>query len=178
MPIFGPDIKIDETVYLHETSYLYGKITIGAQSSVWPNVVMRAEMHEIIIGEKTNIQDFVMVHVGASTPTIIGNECSITHHVTLHGCDVGDKCLIGINATLMDGSKIGANSIVAGHSIVTENSVFPENSIIAGAPAKLVATRDCAKPNAFNAAFYAQNAKNYAQGIYRIEDLESLIQNM
>jgi len=178
MPIFGPDIKIDKTVYLHETSYLYGKVTIGAASSVWPNVVMRAEMHEIIIGKKTNIQDFVMVHVGAFTPTIIGDECSITHHVTLHGCEVGNKCLIGINATLMDGSKIGANSIVAGHAIVTENSVFPENSIIAGTPAKLVGTRDCGDANAFNAAFYAQNAKNYMNEIYRINDIESLTKDV
>ena len=114
MPLFGPDITIDPSVYIHETAYLYGKITIGADSSVWPNVVMRSEMHEIIIGERSNIQDFVMVHVGYETPTIVGDDCSITHHVNLHGCTIGNNCLIGINATLMDGSKIGANSIVAG----------------------------------------------------------------
>jgi carbonic anhydrase/acetyltransferase-like protein (isoleucine patch superfamily) len=170
MPLFGPDITIDQSVYIHETAYLYGKITIGANSSVWPHVVMRSEMHEIIIGERSNIQDFVMVHVGYSTPTIVGNDCSITHHVNLHGCTIGDRCLIGINATLMDGSKIGANSIVAGHSIVTENSEFPENSIIAGAPAKLIGTRDNGAANTLNADFYNQNAKNYTAGKYRIAE--------
>lgn len=170
MPLFGPDITIDPSVYIHETAYLYGKITIGADSSVWPNVVMRSEMHEIIIGERSNIQDFVMVHVGYETPTIVGDDCSITHHVNLHGCTIGNKCLIGINATLMDGSKIGANSIVAGHSIVTENSEFPENSIIAGAPAKLIGTRDNSVANKLNADFYNQNAKNYTAGKYRIAD--------
>jgi carbonic anhydrase/acetyltransferase-like protein (isoleucine patch superfamily) len=169
MPIFGPDITLDPSVYLHETAHLYGKISIGPESSVWPQVVMRAELYEIQIGARTNIQDFVMIHVGVTTPTVVGDDCSITHHATLHGCTIGNNCLIGINATLMDGSIIGANSIVAGHAIVTENAVFPENSIIAGAPAKVIATRDCAAANQLNAKFYCQNAKNYKQGIYRFQ---------
>ncbi len=169
MPLHGPDIDIDDSVYLHETAHIYGKVRIGAESSVWPNVVMRAEMYEIEIGARTNIQDFVMVHVGRDTPTLIGDDCSITHHVTLHGCSVGNKCLIGINATLMDGSVIGQNSIVAGHAIVTENAVFPDNVVIAGAPAKVIAERDCGEANRFNALFYAENARNYQKGIYRLD---------
>lgn len=164
------DIKIDDSAWVHETALLFGRIRIGAESSVWPHVVMRSEMHHIDIGARTNIQDFVMVHVGAATPTLVGDDCSITHHVTLHGCTIGDKCLIGINATLMDGAVIGENSIVAGHSIVTEGSSFPANSIIAGSPAKLVKTRDCGAANAMNAAFYAQNAKNYAIGKHRFTE--------
>lgn len=164
----GDKVDASKAAYIHESAYIYGRVTLGAGSSVWPNVVMRAEMHEIVIGARTNIQDFCMVHVGGRTPTIVGDDCSITHHVTLHGCDVGDKCLIGINATLMDGSKIGANSIVAGHSIVMENQEFPENSIIAGVPAKLVKSRDNGQANFFNAAFYHENAKNYANGIDRL----------
>lgn len=171
MPIFGPDITIDPSAYLHETAYLYGKIFIGPESSVWPQAVMRAELHEIRIGAQTNIQDFVMIHVGVKTPTIVGDNCSITHHATLHGCEIADNCLIGINATLMDGSVIGANSIVAGHAIVTENSIFPENSIIAGTPAKQVGTRDCSAENKLNARFYSENAKNYKKGIYRFTGL-------
>ncbi len=176
MPVFGDDVTIDESAYIHETAQIYGKVTIGKEASVWPYVVMRAEMFEIKIGANTNIQDFVMVHVGYDSPTIIGEHCSITHHVNIHGCELGDHCLVGLNATLMDGSKIGANSIVAGHSIVTENSEFPENSIIAGVPAKLVATRNMRDANQFNADFYTQNAKNYARGIYRIplEDIEKM----
>jgi carbonic anhydrase/acetyltransferase-like protein (isoleucine patch superfamily) len=164
------EIEIDETAWVHETALLFGKIRLGAESSVWPHVVMRSEMHHIDIGARTNIQDFVMVHVGGMTPTLVGDDCSITHHVTLHGCEIGDKCLIGINATIMDGAKIGQNSIVAGHSIVTEGSEFPDNSIIAGSPAKLVKTRDSGTANAMNAAFYVQNAKNYAQGIHRFSE--------
>ena len=161
------EINIDPSAWVHETALIYGHVAIGADSSVWPHVVMRSEMHHIAIGARSNIQDFVMLHVGGMTPTIIGDDCSITHHATLHGCTIGDKCLIGINATIMDGAVIGNNCIVAGHSIVTEGSVFPDNSIIAGSPAKLVKTRDSGDANALNAAFYVQNAQNYAQGKHR-----------
>jgi carbonic anhydrase/acetyltransferase-like protein (isoleucine patch superfamily) len=163
-------IAIDDSAWVHESAFLFGHIAIGADSSVWPYVVMRSEMFHIEIGARTNIQDFVMIHVGGATPTIIGDDCSITHHATIHGCTIGDRCLIGINATIMDGAKIGNNCIVAGHAIVTEGSAFPDNSIIAGSPAKLVKTRDSGAANIMNAAFYVQNAKNYARGIHRISE--------
>ncbi len=164
-PHIGAHVVLNDPAFIHDTAHIYGRVTLGPGSSVWPHVVMRAEMLEVQIGARTNIQDFVMVHVGAMTPTIIGEDCSITHHVTLHGCTVGDRSLIGINATLMDGSRIGANSIVAGHSIVTEGTQFPDNAIIAGVPAKQVAERDCSAANLGNARFYHQNALNYAAGI-------------
>lgn len=110
-----------------------------------------------------------MIHVGYSTPTIVGEDCSITHRAVLHGCEIGDRCLIGIGATVMDGAKIGAGSIVAGHAIVSEGAVFPENSIIAGVPARLVKTRDNSAANLANARFYLANARNYAQGIERLD---------
>ena len=124
--------QIDPSVWVHESSYLYGKVAIGAGSSVWPHVVMRAEMHHIEIGRMTNIQDFVMIHTGATTPTIIGDFCSITHHCTIHGATIGDACLIGINATIMDGAVIGAGSIVAGGAFIPEGKEYPPNSIIMG----------------------------------------------
>lgn len=109
-----------------------------------------------------------MIHVGYQTPTIIGEDCSITHRVVLHGCEIGDRCLIGIGATVMDGARIGENSIVAGHAIVTENASFPPNSIIAGTPAKLVRRRDCGAANLGNARFYHRNGLNYARGVERM----------
>ena len=163
-------IRIDETAWVHESALLFGNISVGRESSIWPHAVMRAEMFHIEIGARSNIQDFVMVHVGATTPTIIGDDCSITHHATLHGCKLGDKCLVGINSTIMDGAVIGNNCIVAGHSIVTEGSSFPDNSVIAGSPAKLLKSRDSSVANKMNAAFYVLNAKNYRHGIHRINE--------
>jgi len=161
----GSHVVLDNPAFVHETAFLYGRVYIGPGASIWPYVVMRAEVHEIRIGSHSNIQDFVMIHVGNLTPTIIGESCSITHHATLHGCTIGDRCLIGINATVMDGAKIGPNSIVAGHSIVGEGKEYPANSIIAGVPAKLVAVRDDARANLANAELYHISAKNYASGI-------------
>ncbi|WP_425062643.1 gamma carbonic anhydrase family protein [Pyruvatibacter mobilis] len=172
MPHIGPHVTLDDPAFIHDTASIYGKVHIGKGASVWPQVVMRAEMFEIRIGARTNIQDFVMVHVGNASPTIVGEDCSITHHATLHGCEIGDRCLIGINATIMDGAKIGANSIVAGHTIVREGQEFPDNSIIAGVPAKLVGTRDNGAANLVNARFYLRNAQNYARGIDRFSEAD------
>ena len=172
MPHIGPDVSFDRPAFIHDSVHLYGKIYISPDVSLWPNVVMRAEIFEIEVGARSNIQDFVMIHVGYETPTIIGEDCSITHHATLHGCEIGDRCLIGINSTVMDGAKIGANSIVAGHSIVPEGAVFPENSIIAGVPGRKVKTIDNSSGNLMNARFYLQNARNYARGVERMSQQE------
>jgi dephospho-CoA kinase len=173
MPHVGPEVELNGLALLHPTAQLHGRVSIGPDASVWPYVVMRSEMHHIRIGARTNLQDFVMVHVGNHTPTIVGGDCSITHHVTLHGCEIGDRCLIGINATIMDGARIGANSIVAGHTIVMQNQAFPENSVIAGVPAKLIATRDNGEANARNARFYMAIAHGLARGDERLSDEEA-----
>lgn len=167
MTEFGPGIAIDETAYVHPSAQLYGAVAIGPGASVWPNVVMRAEAFEIRIGACSNIQDFVMVHIGWETPTLVGAYCSITHHVTLHGCTIGDNCLIGINATVMDGAIIGDNCIVAGHAIVSEGMVVPDNSIVAGVPAKVVKTRNNLVGNRVNALLYHRNAQAFARGDHR-----------
>ncbi|MGH7745294.1 MAG: gamma carbonic anhydrase family protein [Candidatus Dormibacteria bacterium] len=146
---------------------LYGKLWAAEGSSFWPNVVARGEIFEITIGAFTNLQDFVMLHVGYTTPTIVGAHCSITHHVTLHGCTIEDNCLIGINATVMDGCVIGENSIVAGHTIVGERTIVPPNSIVAGVPGKVIKTRNNYVENRVNAWLYHRNALAYAAGRHR-----------
>ena len=166
----GEHVTLDDPAYIHESAWLYGKVYVGPGASIWPNVVTRAETFEIRIGARTNIQDFVMIHVGIASPTIIGEDCSITHHATLHECEIGDRCLIGINATIMDCAKRGENSIVAGHTIITENKQFPPNSVIAGVPGKVVATRDCGDANHLNAQFYSACAAQYSQGVDRLSD--------
>ena len=123
-------------IWLADSAELYGDIRLHEGVSVWPKVVMRAESDYIEIGAFTNIQDFTMIHI-ADCPTIIGAYCSITHHCTIHGATIGDNCLIGINATIMDRAVIGDNCIIAGHTIVTEDTVIPPNSIVAGARARL-----------------------------------------
>jgi carbonic anhydrase/acetyltransferase-like protein (isoleucine patch superfamily) len=158
---------IHESVFIAPDVKLYGKISIGAGSSVWPNAVIRAEAQHVRIGRYTNLQDFVMVHIGYDHPTVIGDFCSITHHATVHGAVVEDHCLVGINATLMDGAVVGTGSIVAGGAFVTEGSVFPANSVIAGVPAKRIRERESARANRLNAWQYHRNAQAYARGDHR-----------
>ncbi len=158
---------IDPSAYVHPTAQLYGRIEIGAESSVWPNVVVRSESHHVKVGRYTNLQDFVMIHIGYDFPTEIGDFCSITHHATIHGCKIEDDCLIGINAVVMDGAVIGRGSIVAGGAMIKEGDVFPAGSIIAGVPAKQIAERDCARANRQNAWQYHWNAQAYSRGEHR-----------
>lgn len=143
---------------------VYGNVHIGADSSLWPNAVLRAECNQIRIGRMTNVQDFVMVHVGYAHPTHIGDFVSVTHHATIHGAVIEDDCLIGINATLMDGVVIGRGSIVAGGAFCKEGSVFAPGSIIAGMPAKVIRQRDCSRANRINAWQYQRNADFYRRG--------------
>ncbi|MCP4039283.1 MAG: gamma carbonic anhydrase family protein [bacterium] len=164
--------KIHETVFVADGARLFGKVEIGEGSSVWYNAVIRAECQEVRIGRYTNLQDFSLLHVGFDHPTVIGDFCSITHHTTIHGATIGDACLIGINATIMDGAVIGAGSIVGGGAFVTEGSEFPSNSIILGAPAKLVKERENTNANRLNAWVYHRNAQAYARGDHRAWDGE------
>ena len=159
--------EIHESVYIAPGVQMYGRIRVGEGSSIWPNSVIRCEANEVVVGRYTNLQDFVMVHVGYDDPTRIGDFCSITHHVTVHGCTIGDACLVGINATIMDGAVIGAGSIVAGGAFVTEGSEFPPGSIIAGVPAKVIRERDTSRANRLNAWQYHRNAQAYRRGEHR-----------
>ena len=167
MSRFGPDISIDDATYIHPSALVYGKVRIEKGASMWPYTVIRAESKEVIIGEFTNIQDFCMIHVGEDTGSIIGSHCSITHHCTIHGCTIGDNCLIGINTTIMDGCVIGNNCIVAGHSFLKEGTVIPDNSIVMGTPGRVVRTQNNYARCRLNAFMYYRNALAYARDEHR-----------
>lgn len=159
--------SIDPSAWIAPSAQLYGKISIGESSSVWHNVVARAECEAIEIGRIANIQDFVMIHVGYDAPTKIGDFCSITHHATVHGCVLGEACLVGPGAVIMDGAMIGAGSIVAGGAVVPEGKEFPVHSILAGVPAKQIGERDSSRANRLNAWQYHRNAEFTRRGDYR-----------
>jgi carbonic anhydrase/acetyltransferase-like protein (isoleucine patch superfamily) len=170
MAFIGPDVVLRNPTYIHDTAHLYGKVTVEEHASIWANVVARAEQKQIVIGAYTNIQDFVMLHIGDRTDTIIGSHCSITHHCTIHGCTIGDNCLIGINSTIMDGCVIGDNCIIGGHTFLKEGTEIPANSIVMGVPGKVTRTQNNFVRNRLNAFAYYKNALAYALGNFRAWD--------
>lgn len=163
-------VEIHESAWIAPSAELYGRITIGEDSSVWPQAVIRAECQEVRIGRHTNLQDFVMIHVGYDDATVIGDFCSITHRSVVHGATVEDDCLIGIGAVVMDGAVIGRGSIVAPGAVVREGSVIPAGSIVAGVPGKVIKQRDSTRENRLNAWNYWRNSRAYAEGEHRAWD--------
>jgi carbonic anhydrase/acetyltransferase-like protein (isoleucine patch superfamily) len=139
-----PDIK--ERIWIAPDSTVIGEVEIGEDSSIWFGCVIRGDIHKIVIGKRVNIQDLSMIHVthykkpdkSDGHPTIIGDDVTIGHKVMLHGCTIEKACLIGMNSTILDGSVIGAESIVGAGSVVTMHKKFPPKSLIIGSPAKVV----------------------------------------
>ena len=165
-------LQIAPGAWIAPSAELYGRVTIGEGSSLWPQCVIRAECQEVRIGRHTNLQDFVMIHVGYDHATIIGDFCSITHHATVHGATIEDCCLIGINAVIMDGAVIGRGSIVAPGAVVTEGKIIPPNAIVAGVPGVVIREQDSSAENQMNAWNYWRNAQAYARGDHRAWDGE------
>lgn len=172
MSSFGTNVVLDHPALVDETAAIHGKAYVGPGASIWSNVFIRSDAHEVQIGARTNIQDSATIHDISDTPTRIGKDTSITHNATLQGCTIGDRCLIGNNATILEGAKIGNNCIVAGNSVVTEGSEFPANSVIAGAPARCVKARNNSDANLIFSRFYHINGRNQAQSIDKMSQAE------
>ena len=129
---------IHPTVKIMSGAHLVGCVKMDEHSSVWYNAVLRGDLEPIIIGKYSNIQDNCVLHSSQSYPLELGDYVSVGHAAVLHGCRVKDNCLIGMNATLLNGSQIGKNSIVGAGALVTQDKRFPPGSLILGMPARFV----------------------------------------
>lgn len=137
-PVKGIWPQVHPTAYVAENVTITGDVCLKENSSLWFGVIARGDLAPIVIGANTNIQDGCLVHNRAGIPTIIGDNVTVGHGVILHGCDVGDHCLIGMGAILLNGSVIGEGSIVAAGTVVTERTVIPPGSMVMGTPGKVV----------------------------------------
>ena len=134
----GTTPRIAPTAWVDPASTVIGDVTIGERSSVWPNAVLRGDVHRITIGEETNIQDGSVLHVEEHLFELtIGNRVTVGHQVCLHGCTVEDDCLIGIGAIVLNGAKIGHGSVIAAGALVPEGMEIPPYSLAMGVPAKV-----------------------------------------
>jgi gamma-carbonic anhydrase len=128
----------DSSTYIVESATVIGDVIIGAESSIWFNAVIRGDVNYIKIGKRTNIQDGCVLHVAREKyPLIIGDEVTVGHNATLHACTIESRCLIGMGATVMDGSTIRENCIIGAGSLVTPNTDIQPGSMVMGSPAKV-----------------------------------------
>ena len=134
--------QIDPNAFVAPQVFLSGDVRIGKYASVWPGVVARGDVNYISIGECTNVQDWVCLHVADDDPCIIGDYVTIGHSAVVHACTIEDHVLIGMHATILDGAVIGRGSIVAAGAVVLGGTKIPPNSLVAGVPAKVVRTID------------------------------------
>lgn len=134
----GISPEIAEDVFIAPGAKIIGDVVIGKESSVYYNAVIRGDIASVRIGEKTNIQDNVTIHLSQGRGVVIGNHVSIGHNAVVHACIIEDCSTIGMGAVVMDGARIRKHSIVGAGSIVTAGKDFPEYSLILGTPARYV----------------------------------------
>lgn len=117
---------------------IIGNVELGSQASIWFGAVLRGDIEPITIGERSNIQDNSVVHTGHGHPVVVGSNTTVGHNVTLHGCTVGNNCLIGMGAILLDGCVVGDNCIVGAGSVVGQNRKVSAGSLAVGSPARVI----------------------------------------
>ena len=130
--------QIDESVYVASGAVVIGAVRLEKNSSIWHNAVLRGDINSIEVGEGSNIQDGTIVHLADDYGVKIGRYVTIGHAAMIHACEIGDECLIGMQATVLDGAVIGSQSIVGAGALVTKGTQIPEGSLVLGSPAKVV----------------------------------------
>lgn len=137
-PFRGVHPQISRTAFIEESAQIIGDVTIGEESSVWFNAVVRGDVFYIRIGDRTNIQDGTVIHVSNGThATILEDEVTVGHNVTLHGCYIERGSLIGIGSIVMDGVRVGAQSLIAAGSLLAPGTQIPPRSLVMGQPARV-----------------------------------------
>ncbi|AZQ84800.1 gamma carbonic anhydrase family protein [Colwellia sp. Arc7-635] len=163
--------NLTDSNFIAPNATLIGDVVLGEHASVWFNVVIRADMETVTIGENTNIQDGSILHVDTGFPMTIGRDVTVGHKVMLHGCTIGDNTLVGMNAVVLNGANIGKNCLIGANSLVTENMQVPDGHLVLGSPAKVVKALDDATRAMFtkSAMHYVENGKRYLADLEPID---------
>lgn len=134
----GNKPKIGEGTFIAESSDIIGNVTIGKDCSIWFGAVLRAEESLIKIGNETNVQDNAVLHIDKGYNVCIGDGVTIGHGAIIHGCNIEDECLIGMGAIILNGAKIGKNTMVAAGTLISQNKEIPEGVLVMGVPGRVV----------------------------------------
>lgn len=156
-------VQVAEGVFIAPGSHVIGNVVMQKNSSVWFNTVVRGDCDVITIGEDSNVQDGSVLHTDFGVPLTIGKGVTVGHKVMLHGCEIGDYSLIGINTVVLNGAKIGRYCVIGANSLITENMQIPDGSLVMGSPAKVIKSipQEQQKMLEKSAEHYVENAKRY-----------------
>lgn len=154
--------QIASSAWIAPNATVVGDVTLGDESSIWFNCVLRGDLAPIRIGKQSNVQDGCILHVGAEFPCTLGDRVSLGHGAIVHGATIEDDCLIGMRATVLNGAVVGKGSIVGAGAVVPEKMVIPPGSLVLGLPAKVV--KSLAREHAETIAGTAKAYVGYARG--------------
>ena len=155
--------QVDATAYVADGAQIIGDVVLGSGASVWFNAVLRGDTERITIGAGSNVQDGAILHADPGFPCSIGSGVVTGHGAILHGCQIGDDCLIGMGAIVLNGARVGSGSIVAAGALVPEGKEFPPHTLIVGVPARVVreVTAEDRERIAAGARHYQERASIY-----------------
>ncbi|MEO8726119.1 MAG: gamma carbonic anhydrase family protein [Acidobacteriaceae bacterium] len=158
---------IPASCYVDESAQVIGDVVLGERSSIWMNAVVRGDVHSIRIGANSNIQDCSVLHgMRYRFPVTIGDWVTVGHNVTLHGCTIADRCLIGMGSVILNNARIGEGSIIAAGAVIPENAIIEPYSLLAGVPGKV--KKKLTEEDQKTILMYAQNYLDYTE-IYQRE---------
>lgn len=162
-------VQAEGDYWVADNALVIGSVLLRRDASVWFNAVLRGDNELITVGECSNVQDGAVLHTDPGCPLVIGNYVTIGHKAMLHGCEIGDNSLIGINAVVLNRARIGRNCLIGANALITEGKEIPDNSMVLGAPGKVVRTlgEDEIRGLRFSAEHYVENARRYRRALTR-----------
>jgi carbonic anhydrase/acetyltransferase-like protein (isoleucine patch superfamily) len=161
-------VRIEGEAFVADSADVIGSVVLKDKSSVWFNAVVRGDTEEIIIGEETNIQDSAVLHTDPGIRLILGRGVTVGHHAMVHGCEVGDYSLIGINAVVLNNANIGKYCTIGANALVTQGQQIPDYSVVLGSPGKVVRQAEPSEVKILEkgAARYVSRAREYLKVLH------------
>lgn len=162
---------LGEGHYIAPNAAVIGNVILQANSSVWFSVVIRGDNEPIHIGAGSNIQDGAVCHSDPSFPLTVGENVTVGHNATIHGCSIGDGTLVGVNAVILNGARIGRNCVIGANSLVPEGMEIPDGSLVMGVPARVKRELSTEQKALFslNAQHYVENGQRYREQLQALE---------
>jgi carbonic anhydrase/acetyltransferase-like protein (isoleucine patch superfamily) len=161
-------MRVHPSAFIAPTAAVMGDVTVGQDASIWYHTVLRGDMAPIVVGSQSNIQDGTIVHVDTGVPCTVGQRVAVGHRVILHGCTVGDDCLIAMGSVLLNGVTIGSGSVVAAGAVIPEGMQVPARSLVMGVPGRIIRPVDAALAERVTATWthYVKEARAHRAGRY------------